>query len=210
MGYNHPPVAPVMYPPTAAPQAAPIAASATANCQQMIAQAAYPVAQQMLAFAQAANAYPTGPAGRPLIAPPSAYPGFQSIYSPFGGPGYQFAGLIGAASLANLAAAPGPILPTVTNPPNGTAAELIGNVFTATDVRQTIIGNRLAAAELNATLTAFPREQAALLKEVIEGLELYRNLACPSGEGNGAEAPNGNGAAQHNGNGNGVGPGERP
>src|SRR5215217_732071 len=39
MGYSYPPVAPAMYPPTAAPPQAATAASAITSCQQMIAQA---------------------------------------------------------------------------------------------------------------------------------------------------------------------------
>jgi hypothetical protein len=195
---------------SAAPAAMPATATVdpAALCRQSIAQAAYPVANQMLWFTQAANLYPMGPAGRPVLGPPVGYPGFGAIYGGYG-PGMQFANAIGGQSLLNLAASPIPVIPTIGATLNGTGAELIGNIFTGIDTRQTIIGNRLTAAELNAGFTAFPREQAALLKEVLEGLNFYRELACPPNGGsgsNGGSGGNGNASMSENGNGNGQRP----
>jgi hypothetical protein len=225
--------------PMAAPVAAPTASPAT-SCQQAIAQAAYPMVNQMIQFTAAANVYPTGPFGRPFVGPSFGYPGVAGLYG---------AGLGGNLALANrfiasgrttlggfppgafpgavanqLAGVPGGLV-AVGGLGTGITADLIGlaglaqaetaNVLAGIDTRQGVLGTRFAAAELNAALTSFPREQAALLKEAIEGLTLYRDLACPPNGENGQANGNGNGnaerSASENGNGgNGNGNGERP
>ena len=205
--------------PTMGPVAAPAAADPNASCQRALAQAAYPIANQMVTFTAAANAYPMTPNGRPVIAPTFAYPGFFG----FAGPGRSFntanslvrsglAGLNGfppgtspSAIVNTLAGVPGGLVP-VGGLGTGITSDLlgiaglqqgqVGNVLAAVDTQQGVLGNRFAAAELNAAFTAFPREQAALLKEVLEGLTLYRDLACPAGES--ASGGNGNHNANNN------------
>jgi hypothetical protein len=185
-----------------------------ASCQQALAQAAYPIANQMVTFATAANAYPMTPNGRPVIAPTFAYPGFFG----FAGPGRSFGAANGllASNLRGLnnfppGTTPAAVLNALAGAPGGLtlpalgAGDLlgvaglyqgqVGNILGAIDTQQGVLGTRFAAAELNASFTAFPREQAALLKEVIEGLTLYRDLACPPSEG-------GAGGGNHNNNNN--------
>ncbi len=188
-------------------------------CNQAVAQAAAPIANQMLYFTAAANLYPMTPNLRPVLGPAPLYPGFAAIY---GGPGLSL-GLANAAlasTLGGLAAFPGGTAPAAiltqlsTTPPGLVAPGGIGtpqsvdlltiaalqqaqvaNVLGALGTQQSVVGTRLAAAELNAAFTAWPREQAALLKEVLEGLTFYRDLVCGASGGTTAPAPaaNGNG-----------------
>jgi hypothetical protein len=208
-----------------APIAAPSMADPNAACQQALANAAYPIANQMVQFTAAANMYPMGPFGRPFVGPTIGYPGVNSLFL---GPGGNLAAAnaVLASSPAGLGAFPpgafpGAIVNQLAGVPGGlvavgslgtgVSADLLGiaglvqgqqaNVLAAIDTRQGVLGTRFAAAELNAALTAFPREQASLLKEVLEGLTIYRDLACtpPSnGNGNGhhEEHDNGNGASE--------------
>ncbi|HWP28108.1 MAG TPA: hypothetical protein VNM50_01065 [Chloroflexota bacterium] len=173
----------------------------------------------MLYFTAAANLYPMTPNLRPVLGPGPLYPGFAAIY---GGPGLSL-GLANAAlasTLGGLAAFPGGTTPAAiltqlsTTPPGLVAPGGIGtpqsvdlltiaalqqaqvaNVLGALGTQQSVVGTRLAAAELNAAFTAWPREQAALLKEVLEGLSFYRDLVCGASGGTTAPAPaaNGNG-----------------
>jgi hypothetical protein len=208
----------------------------TAACHQALANAAYPMVNQMIQFTAAANVYPMGPSGRPLVGPPTAYPGFGAFYGPGRGLGVPNALIAnGAATLRGFppGALPGAVASQLAGVPGGLVAvgglgtgitaDLlglaglaqgeVGNLLAAVDTRQGVLGTRFAAAALNAALTSFPREQAALLKEAIEGLTLYRDLACPAAEGNGNGGHNGNGNGNHaeNGhNGNGNGSVERP
>jgi hypothetical protein len=198
--------------------AAPTMADPYAACQQALANAAYPIANEMVQFTAAANVYPMGPFGRPFVGPSIGYPGVNGLFM---GPG----GNLGAANAliangrANLGALPpgafpGAVINQLAGVPGGLvavgglgtgiSADLlgiagltqgeVGNLLAAIDTRQGVLGTRFAAAELNAALTAFPREQASLLKEVLEGLTIYRDLACtpPSnGNGNGHHEENG-------------------
>jgi hypothetical protein len=215
--------------PGVAPMAAPAMADPHAACQQALANAAYPIANQMVQFTAAANVYPTGPFGRPFVGPTIGYPGVNSLFL---GPGGNLgaANALIASGRANLGALPagafpGAVINQLAGVPGGLvavgclgtgiSADLlgiagltqgeVGNLLAAIDTRQGVLGTRFAAAELNAALTAFPREQAALLKEVLEGLTIYRDLACtPPSNGNG----NGNGHHEEHENGNGNG--QRP
>jgi hypothetical protein len=212
---------PVAGAPLTAPAVAPVVFDPYAACQQSLAQAAYPIVNQMLWFTQVANAYPMTPNGRPYVGPAVSYPGIGPLFGPGGGPYTQFANTLGGASLASLYAASQPIVPFVPTNGNGEAAavvaELTGNVFNAAGLRLATQDTRLAAAEVNAGLTSFPREQAVNLKDVLEGLIFYRDIACtrpepPNGNGHGNGHENGNGHANGNGNGNGngFGVGDRP
>jgi hypothetical protein len=193
----------------------------SATCQAAIAQAAYPIANQMVTFTVAANNYPMTPNGRPVIAPTFGYPGFFG----FAGPGRAFGtantllagGLSGlnslppgtspAAVLNALAGAPGGL--TLGVGPLGAGDLLgvaglqqgqVGNILAAIDTQQGVLGTRFGAAQLNAAFTAFPRQQAALLKEVLEGLTFYRDLACPSDSGSRSSGGNNNEASMNENN----------
>jgi hypothetical protein len=203
------------------------AMSSPESCQAAIAQAAYPIANQMVQFTAAANVYPMGPFGRPFVGPSFGYPGINGLLAAPGG-NLALANAVLASSRAGLGAFPpgafpGAIVNQLAGVPGGlvapgglgtgasadllTIAGLVqaqqANVLAGIDTRQGVLGTRLAAADLNAALTAFPREQASLLKDALEGLTFYRDLACPSnGGGNGS---NGNGERSMSENGNGGG-----
>ena len=204
--------------------AAPATANSAEACQRAIAQAAYPIANQMVQFTAAANVYPMGPFGRPFVGPSFAYPGVNSLYLPGGN--LAAANALIASGRANLAgfppgAFPGAVINQLAGMPGGltapgglgtgasadlltiaglTQAE-VANLLMALDTRQGVLGTRFAATELNAALTAFPREQASLLKDALEGLTFYRDLACPSNGGGGNGNGNGERSMSENGNG---------
>jgi len=195
-GYGGVPMLPSGGPPQVRGQAA--AAPATPEaCRLGVARAAYPMVTQMVQYANAFQAYPMGPNGRPLLAPaPPLYPGFAgSIYNPFGAPGYNLANIYGLQNLNAILLTREAFAPFL----NGglSYADLVNNVFTADAQRLAYVDNRINAANLNAALTIFPLDVAALFKEVVEGLQLYADLACG---GEAAPAPaNGNGNGEQNG-----------
>lgn len=205
-GYGGVPMVPGGAPPRQqAESSAPMSAD---QCRLGVARAAYPMVSQMVRYANAFQAYPMGPNGRPLLAPaPLLYPGFAgSIYNPFGAPGFNLANIYGLQNLNGILLQQQAFAPFL----NGTLGypDLVANVFAADSQRLAYIENRINAANLNAALTIFPLDVAALFKEVIEGLQIYADLACgqppasANGDSNGAE--NGAGANNHNHQSNGA------
>src|SRR5579875_901130 len=74
-GYGGVPMVPSSAP--ARPQAESSAPTTPDACRLGVARAAYPMVTQMVRYANAFQAYPMGPNGRPLLAPtPLLYPGF--------------------------------------------------------------------------------------------------------------------------------------
>ena len=68
----------------------------------------------------------------------------------------------------------------------------IGNVLTAVDVRNNLVGTRLSAADFNLNYAAYPMQQAVNYREVLEGLDFFVRNACPrtpseDSGGNGAD-----------------------
>jgi hypothetical protein len=192
-GYDGVPMVPSSAPQR--PQAESSAPMSTDECRLGVARAAYPMVTQMVRYANAFQAYPMGPNGRPLLAPvPLLYPGFAgTIYNPFGAPGYNLANIYGLQNLNGILLQQQAFAPFL----NGTLGyrDLVANVFSADSQRLAYIENRINAANLNASLTIFPLDVAALFKEVLEGLQIYAELACSQpasgADSNGAE----NGAA---------------
>ena len=54
-----------------------------------------------------------------------------------------------------------------------------GNVTSAVDVRNNIVGTRLAAADFNLNYAGYPMAQAVNYREVLEGLDFHVRNACP-------------------------------
>ncbi|HLI28263.1 MAG TPA: hypothetical protein VKZ60_14415 [Chloroflexota bacterium] len=175
-GYGGVPMVPSSAP--ARPQAESSAPTTPDACRLGVARAAYPMVTQMVRYANAFQAYPMGPNGRPLLAPtPLLYPGFAgSIYNPFGAPGYNLANIYGLQNLNAILLQPAAFAPFL----SGTLSypDLVAHVFSADSQRLAYIDSRINAANLNAALTIFPLDVAALFKEVVEGLQLYADLAC--------------------------------
>jgi len=200
--------------------AATVAVDPNVPCRQSIANAAYPVANQMIALTAAANAYPLTPNARPVVGPNRSYP-FGGIFTQPGlaGVGVRntVTGLAGfpptaapQAALTQIAAGgfttPTPldnIVPVVdatgavtfqvtgqriVNLPSpadqlaaaGVFQQGYSNLFAGVDATQGVYNTRINAAELNLAMAAFPRAQASNLRDVLEGLLAYRDLACPA------------------------------
>jgi hypothetical protein len=138
------------------------------SCRTEIAQAAYPVVNQMLYYTMLGNVQPSGPLGRPPLVPAAAYPGFGAVYGT-GGPEYLFANGILAGSLGGLSPATLPAGP----------ADLVANGFTAANLRQSAIATNLTAADANARFSLHPRVQADHLTRVVSALLTYYDIACP-------------------------------
>ena len=166
-------------PPLPAPTSAPSDDPAAA-CQRQILQAAYPFAVQLLQYAHAFQAWPMGPNGRPLLAPaPYQYPGFAgTIYHPWGSPGYNLANYYGFQNLSGLPLVAGAFSPFITG--ETPYADLVANIFSADSHRLGYVDSRIAAAELNTAFTLFPLEVTAGLKDVLDALVVYGELACPA------------------------------
>ncbi len=191
----------------------------TAPCRQAIANAAYPVANQMIALTAAANLYPLTANARPVVGPNWGYP-FGGIFTQPGVAGLglrnTLGGLVGfpptaapQAALTQIAAGgfttPVPldtIVPVVdangavtfqnigqriVNLPSpadqlaaaGVFQQGYSNLFAGVDAVQGVYNTRIGAAELNLAMAGFPRAQASNLRDVLEGLLAYRDLACP-------------------------------
>src|SRR5581483_3382542 len=136
--YGPSPTAGYGYAPADLTASQPSAGQSPGSCRSDIAQAANPIANQILYYTWLGNIQPTGPLGRPPLLPAPAYPGFGAIYG-VGGPEFQFANGILAGSLRGLSPAslpPGP-------------ADLLANGFAAANLRQSAIANNLAAANAN-------------------------------------------------------------
>jgi hypothetical protein len=196
-----------------------VAVDPTAPCRQSIANAAYPVANQMIALTAAANLYPLTPNARPVVAPNRGYP-FGGIFTQPGLPGLGLQNTLGGLAAFPPGAAPQAALTQIAaggfttpnvvqvqipivdaagqvtfvpqnqilNLPSPadqlTAAQVfqgqIGNVFAGVDSIQGVYNTRIGAAELNVAMAGFPRAQASNLRDVLEGLLAYRELACPA------------------------------
>jgi hypothetical protein len=187
-----------------------VAFDPTVPCRQSLANAAYPVANQMLQLTAQANLYPTTPNGRPVVGPNGSYP-FGGIFAPPGLPGFGLRNTLGgipgfppSASppvVVNQVAANGftNVVPievtnaagqqqvqfvTVPAPADAlTAAQVVqgqfGNLFAGIDANQAVLNTRIDAATLNLAMAAYPRGQASNLRDVLEGLLAYQQLACP-------------------------------
>ncbi len=85
---------------------------------------------------------------------------------------------------------------------------ILGNRIAEASLRQAVVGNRFAAATLNATLAAYPSTIDQNLSQVVQALQAYSQLACPSasdtgssGGGTPGNASNGTGGAGAGGSG---------
>jgi hypothetical protein len=197
-----------------------VAVDPTAPCRQSIANAAYPVANQMIALTSAANLYPLTPNARPFVGPNQGYP-FGGIFTQPGLPGLGLRNTVGGlaafpqtaspqAALTQIAAG-GFTTPTVldnivpivdaagavtfqnvgqriVNLPSpadqlaaaGVFQQQYTNLFAGVDSTQGVFNTRIGAADLNIAMAGFPRAQASNLRDVLEGLLAYRELACPA------------------------------
>jgi len=61
----------------------------------------------------------------------------------------------------------------------GVGLTMVGNAQRGAGLMQSVIGNRMAAAELNATLTDFPLRESAHLGSAIVGILSYVSAVCP-------------------------------
>jgi len=175
-GYGGVPMVPSGAP--ARPTAQPSGSAVPNSCRQRVAWAAYPLAVQLVQYANAFQAYPMGPNGRPLLAPtPLLYPGFAgSLYTPLGAPGYNLANIYGLQNANGILLQRQAFAPVLSGAL--TYPDLVAHVFSADRRQLAEIGNRLRAADLNANLTIFPLEVAARLKEALDGLQIYAESAC--------------------------------
>ena len=180
--------------------------TATPECQQQFRELAGPYVQRALRYANAADAFPVTPAGRPYLGPGpvGAYPGFQGIVGAPGGPGWALANGFGINSVGQYAQVNGitnggltipavlqafinttpggfpnlgpPNLATLAPPQQG----LAGNALSAISTREAMIGNRLSAASLWTTLSSYPLAQARNYQDMVSLIQTWVESTCPA------------------------------
>jgi hypothetical protein len=176
------------------------------ECQQQFREMAGPYLQRALWYANAADAFPVTPAGRPYLGPGpvGAYPGFQGMVAAPGGPAWgvangfgvnsvgQYAQLnaltagafnVPAVTQAFIAATPGG-LPNLGTANLATLAPLqqglAGNILSAAATREAVIGNRLSAASLWTTISSYPLAQAGNYQDMVSLIQTWVENTCPA------------------------------